>query len=80
MKKQLFLLMCALCSVFALNAQTYGVRVNGTTDYKAEKVGETDYQGREQFLAANVPLNQGDKFKIINLSTGDQWVISNIDK
>ena len=72
--------MCALCSVFALNAQTYGVRVNGTTDYKAEKVGETDYQEREQFLAANVPLNQGDKFKIINLSTGDQWVISNIDK
>lgn len=78
MKKQLLLSLLLVVSLVA-TAQQYAVRVNGTTDYPAVKIGEADFQGREQYLAEKIPLRNGDVAKMCNLTTGDEWVISQLD-
>jgi len=79
MKKQILLaLLWAFSALSAVQAQYY-IRVNGTTDYEAKQFAEKDTEGRDQYLAANVPLKAGDMVAMYNGSNGDVWVISNLD-
>lgn len=80
MKKQFttLLLFCLLCWT-ALYAEPYFVRVNGTTDYPAVAVGEADAQGRTQYKASPVSLNNGDVITVYDEGSDAAWAISNLD-
>ena len=52
----------------------YGIQVNDTAVYAAELTGETDTEGRIQYLA-HVQLAAGDVCKIINRSCDVTWMV-----
>ena len=55
-------------------AAPYGLLINGTTKLEAVSQSETDHQGREQFLASCVTLNQGDKVQLYDFGSGAAWM------
>ena len=56
----------------------YYIRVNGNEYYKANALGTTDMQGREQFMAS-VPLKAGDKFQCYDGASGAAWSIVTLE-
>ena len=68
----LFLLMC-WCTL-VLQAEPYGLLVNGTTELEATSLDEQDYQGRDQYLVSCVDLKQGDKVQLHDLGNGASWI------
>jgi hypothetical protein len=56
----------------------YYIRVNGNEYYKANALGTTDMQGREQFMAS-VPLKTGDKFQCYDGASGAAWSIVTLE-
>lgn len=56
----------------------YYICVNGTDFYKANALGTTDMQGREQFMAS-VPLKAGDKFQCYDGGSGASWSIVTLE-
>ncbi len=56
----------------------YYIRVNGNDYYKANALGTTDMQGREQFMAS-VPLKAGDKFQCFDGGSGSAWSIVTLE-
>ncbi len=83
MKKLFVFLMGTAVSMSMLAAPFY-VRVNGKTDYAATNTGDTDYQGRTQYAALNVPLKAGDKLTCFdaggNNGEGAEWHIGVLDE
>lgn len=80
MKKIYFFLVAALLlgSQMLVNAEPYGLLVNGTTVIEAVPQSETDHQGRQQFLVSCVALEQGDEVQLTDLSNGAAWM-SDVD-
>ena len=74
MKKIYVILFAVFCCNFALIAAPYGLLINGTTKLEATAVGETDFDGREQFLVSCVALNQGDKVQLHDFGSGASWM------
>ena len=74
MKKFYFFLLAVLLCSISLNAAPYGLLINGTTKLEATAVGETDFDGREQFLVSCVALNQGDKVQLHDFGSGASWM------
>lgn len=80
MKKRIVAFLFFYLAVFtALYAEPFFVRVNGATDYPASNIGETDYQGRVQYLASPIPLQSGDVITIFDEGNNAEWAIANLD-
>ena len=73
----LFLLMC-WCTL-VLQAEPYGLLVNGTTQYEASPLSETDLQGREQFLVSCVTLKVGDKVQLCDFGSDNAVWMSDVE-
>ena len=73
MKKILSFIVFVLC-YNTLFAASFGLLINGTTTIEAVHLTEKDLEDRDQFLAACVTLNQGDKVQLYNFDTKDKWM------
>ena len=73
MKKILSFIVFVLC-YNTLFAASFGLLINGTTTIEAVHLTEKDFEDRDQFLAACVTLNQGDKVQLYNFDTKDKWM------
>lgn len=78
--KKFFFLFFALAVSMSMTAEPFFVRVNGTTDYAAPKVGEADVQGRVQYASLGVALAAGDKLTCFDQGENVEWNIKVIDK
>ena len=78
MKKIYFFLFSLILSV-AMQAAPYGLLINGKTKVEATAIADKDGEGREQFLAACVQLNQGDKVQLCDFGNNDAVWMSAID-
>ena len=78
MKKFYFFLFSLILSV-AIQAAPYGLLINGKTKVEATAIADKDGEGREQFLAACVQLNQGDKVQLCDFGNNDAVWMSAID-
>ena len=74
MKKIYTLFLLSLFSSILSMAAPYGLLINGTTQIEATSFSETDHQGREQFLASCVALNQGDKVQLYDFASTAAWM------
>ena len=79
MKKISVILMMLAISVMAAKAECqdgpYGLKINGTTVVDAPKFGETDWEGRVQYRAVCVELNEGDTIQLVNQSCDATWMV-----
>ena len=73
----LFLLMC-WCTL-VLQAEPYGLLVNGTTQYEASPLSDKDFQGRDQFLVSCVTLKVGDKVQLCDFGSGNAVWMSEVE-
>ena len=71
--RKMMLCFCVLLAA-ALQAQNYGILVNGKTYFQATKTGEPDYQGREQYLA-HVQVSQGDYCQLYDYTNKAAWAV-----
>ncbi|MEE0920878.1 MAG: starch-binding protein [Paludibacteraceae bacterium] len=74
MKKFYFFLLAILLCSISVNAEPYGLLINGTTKLEATAVGEKDFNDRDQFLVSCVALNQGDKVQLHDFGSGASWM------
>lgn len=73
----LFLLMC-WCTL-VLQAEPYGLLVNGTTQYEASPLSDKDFQGRDQFLVSCVTLKAGDKVQLCDFGSDNAVWMSEVE-
>ena len=74
MKKFYFFVLAILLCSISVNAEPYGLLINGTTKLEATAVGEKDFNDRDQFLVSCVALNQGDKVQLHDFGSGASWM------
>ena len=74
MKKFYFFLLAILLCSISVNAEPYGLLINGTTKLEAVAQSETDHQGRAQYMVACVALKQGDKVQLHDMGSGASWM------
>lgn len=77
--KRILLLFQVLCVSTILFAGSFKVRVNGTTDYSATVQGDTDAQGRTQYLTSNLKLSVNDLVSFYDVENNKEFYISTID-
>lgn len=57
---------------------SFYIRINGSTDYAASPVGETDMQGREQYMASAY-VKAGQTVSCYDNENKAEWTICNLD-
>ena len=73
-------LVALLCISTVTLADSYSVRVNGTTDYPAYAVGTVDTKGRTQYAATDVSLAAGDVITFYDNDNATAWAITALDE
>lgn len=53
----------------------YGLKINNSTIVDAPLYGDPDMQGRVQYLASCVELNEGDVIQLVNKSCDATWMV-----
>ncbi len=61
------------------NGAPFYVCVNDTLLYQASPTGQADFQGRTQYLASCVPLQNGDRVTCYDAETEANWHIAALD-
>ena len=69
MKKTLLLFLMAFCAL-VMNAQSFGILVNGDTYFAGEPAGE--FEGFTQYLA-HVQVKNGDKLQLYDATNKAAW-------
>ena len=67
--------LCAMMSYAACGDGPYGLQINGSQVVEAPKFGELDAQGRVQYRAICVELNEGDEVQLVNQSCDATWMV-----
>ncbi len=57
---------------------SFYIRINGSTDYAASPVGETDMQGREQYMASAY-VKAGQTVSMFDKDNNAEWTICSLD-
>ena len=74
MKKYCILMMMCLCA-WGMQAENYGILVNGTTYYAGTHMDEKDAQGRDQYRA-HVQVSSGDHLQLYNAESKSAWAVA----
>lgn len=61
-----------------VSGSAFFMRINGSTDYAANPVNETDFQGREQYMAS-VYVKAGQKISCYDKDNNQEWTIPYLD-
>ena len=77
--KKVYLFFSAIALSMSVWAEPFFVRVNGTTDYPATAMSETDPAGRSQYKAACITLQENDVLTCYDEGTAAAWSIAAID-
>ena len=77
--KKVYLFFSAIALSMSVWAEPFFVRVNGTTDYPATAMSETDLAGRSQYKAACITLQENDVLTCYNEGAAAAWSIAAID-
>ena len=72
MKKLSFFIVMAMCAL-VMNAQDYGILVNGNTYFAGEPAGE--YEGFTQYLS-HVQVNEGDQLQLYDAINQAAWAVA----
>ncbi|MBR6166955.1 MAG: hypothetical protein IKQ50_00770 [Paludibacteraceae bacterium] len=74
MRKYCILMMMCLCA-WGMQAENYGILVNGTTYYAGTHMDEKDAQGRDQYRA-HVQVSSGDHLQLYNAESKSAWAVA----
>ena len=66
--------MMCLCA-WGMQAENYGILVNGTTYYAGTHMDEKDAQGRDQYRA-HVQVSSGDHLQLYNAESKSAWAVA----
>lgn len=77
--KKVYLFFSAIALSMSVWAEPFFVRVNGTTDYLATAMSETDLAGRSQYKAACITLQENDVLTCYDEGAAAAWSIAAID-
>ena len=72
MKKLSFFIVMAMCAL-VMNAQDYGILVNGNTYFAGEPAGE--FEGFTQYLS-HVQVNEGDQLQLYDAINQAAWAVA----
>ena len=67
-------MMMCLCA-WGMQAENYGILVNGTTYYAGTHMDEKDAQGRDQYRA-HVQVSSGDHLQLYNAESKSAWAVA----
>ena len=77
--KKIYVILAVLCCSLCSLAAPYGLMINGADRIEAVSIPDKDNEGREQFLAACVQLNQGDKVQLCDFGNNNATWMCAID-
>ena len=74
--KKFSIIVALLFCVLSLQAESYGILVNGTTYYAADYRGKDDNTGQYDEYLAHVPFQAGDRFQLCNAVAREVWAVN----